>query len=174
MSWGWGYELAEQARNEILTHSFEVDTDADGRADDWLEWSAPVFAMETSIVLQGSKSQKITTDALDEGIYQTGMVAPAGTTKAVAYAWVCRPAAGADIKINLYDVTASALRDQQLLSTGGWEEKTVGGYTWYRIVVSSNAIVAGNNHRIMILVKAATATVYYVDLAFWKWGTNTL
>lgn len=159
--------------NEILTPSFEVDTDADGLADNWTKILAgTVCAMESTIVLNGCKSQEITTDAAGEGIRGPTLVAPAGTTQAVAYAWICRPAAGSDIEVALYDVTAGwVARDIKLLSAGGWQTKVIGGNTWYRIVVSSNAIVAGNTHCLQICAIALTATVFYVDMTFLKWGT---
>lgn len=157
--------------NEILTPSFEVDTNADGLADNWNIVGAPVCAMESTIVLNGCKSQKVTTDVVNEGIQSALMAAPAGTTKAVAYAWVCRPAAGSDIRLRMYDDTAAVVKDTQLFSTAGWQTKIVGANTWYRVVVSSSAIVAGNNYKLLIDVTAATPTVFYTDMAFWKWGT---
>ena len=158
--------------NRILTPSFEVDSNADGLADNWTAYNVPVCAMENTIVLNGSKSQKVTTDAANEGIHSAVVVPPAGTTKAVAYVWLCRPAAGSDILVMLYDNAAGA-KDTKFLSTGGWQTKVVGGNTWYRIVVSSNAIVAGNNHMLHIWSTAATPTVFYVDMAFLEWGTIT-
>ena len=160
-------------QNQILTPSFEVDTNADGLADNWALDNVPVCAMETIIVLNGCKSQKVTTDAAYEGIFQSGMVAPAGTTKATAYAWICRPAAGSDIRVVLYDNTAAVARDTQLFSTAGWQTQVVGANTWYRVVVSSNAIVAGNSHSLYISVSALTATIFYVDKAYLKWGQTT-
>lgn len=157
--------------NKILNPSFEVDTNADGLADNWTLAGAPVCVIESTIVLDGCRSQKMTTDAA-EGIYCPGyLVAPAGTTKAVAYAWVCRPAAGSDILVQLVDSTAGVARDAKLLSAGGWQTKVAGGNTWHRIVVSSNAIVAGNTHYLVTQALDATPTVFYVDMAFLKWGT---
>jgi len=161
------------ADNALKNPSFEEDSNGDGVADNWAALGSPVLAMESTIVLHGGKSQKITTDAASEGIASGTMIAPAGTTQAVAYAWVCRPASGADIRVVLRDTTAGASKDYHDLSEGGWQTRVVGANTWYRIVVSSSAIVAGNNHQLWIQVTGATATVFYTDKAFWKWGTTT-
>jgi len=134
------------------------------------------FAIETTIVLHGCDSQKVTTDAANEGIESTVMVAPAGTTKAVAYAWICRPAAGSDIRVIMRDTTAGVDKDTNLFSTPGLASAPAkdGANTFYRVWVYSNAIVAGNDHELWVESVDATATVFYVDKCFWKWDTTSI
>lgn len=172
----WRPALAvELGPNVIKTPSFERDSDDDGLADHWDYYAGTAVAMESTVVLEGNKSQEVITNAVSEGIYHSfvyPIVAPSGVTEAVAYAWVCRPAAGSDIRVRLRDHTDSVDRDTKLLSDGDWRTEVVGGYTWYRIVVSSSAIVPENSHRLYIEVTTDTATTFYVDKTFWKWGTT--
>ena len=139
--------------------------------------SAPVLAIETTIVLQGCDSQKITTDAANEGIESSVMTAPAGVTSAVAYAWICRPAAGSDIRVILRETTGGGGDiATALLDTGGWQTADAkdGVNTFSRVVVSSAAgITPANTYELWIESTAAAATIFYVDKCFWKWGTVT-
>jgi len=45
--------------------------------------------------------------------------------------------------------------------------------TFYRVVVSSNAIVPTNNHQLWIYSVTDAVTTFYVDETFWKWCTTT-
>lgn len=162
--------------NELKNPSFEVDSNADGLADNWVKIEAPTYTMESTIVLHGAKSQKIVTaNVASEGVYQAGLVPPAGTTKAVAYVWFHRVEPGNNLQVWLRDNTAGVNRDIQGYNTAGWlTAQDAQGNTWKRVVVSSSAIVAGNNHHIHIRCQKAThVTTFYCDKAFWLWGTTT-
>jgi len=142
--------------------------------------SAPVLAIETTTVLHGCDSQKVTTDAANEGIESAAIIAPDWTPNlqsAVAYAWICRPAAGSDITVTIQEtVGAPGAIAHSHLDAGGWQTAVgKGGQTWSRVVVSSAAgITEGSTYELWIAVTAATGTVFYVDKCFWKWGTTTV
>lgn len=164
--------------NKLLTPSFKVDSNADGLADNWAQVGTPTTTIEPTIVLHGCQSQKVVTDAItQEGIAQVGLIAPAGTTKAVAYAWIYRQEPGDNIAVRLYDATAAVFRDTQKYDTAGWlTAQDALGNTWKRVVVSSNAIVAGNQHYLYIIRLAGDATqitTFYVDKAWWGWHRTT-
>jgi len=160
--------------NEIYCPSFEEDCNGDNLADTWSQRGAgPVFGFETTIALHSCHSQKITSANAAEGIESANIVAPAGVTEAVAYAWVCRPAAGSDIRATLRDTSLNISRDTALLSAATVTATGKSGQTWYRLDLSSNAIVPANNHELWLEATAAGATVWYVDKCFWLWGTTT-
>lgn len=162
--------------NEIFCASFEEDGNGDGQADAWTVWLAPVTSMETTIVLQGCYSQQVDTNAANEQIVSSDFVAPAGCTTAVAYAWICRPAAGSDVVVELWDVTVGVGRGQALFSTPGWDTALAkdGINTFYRVAVSSNTIVAGNTYHLTVGSAAVDATTFYVDKCFWLWNVTTV
>lgn len=164
-------------QNEIYCPGLEEDGNADGLADNWVILNAPTLTMESTLVLQGFYSQKIVTGAfISRGIQSATFVAPAGTTSAVCYAWLCRPAAGSNIIVELYDVTTPAVVASALYDTAGWQTETAkdGTSIFKRVVVSSAAgIVAGRTYRMRIYNTVDTGATYYVDKCFWKWGTAT-
>jgi hypothetical protein len=133
--------------------------------------------MEATIVLQGFYSQKLVTGAFaNRGIQSATFVAPAGTTAAVCYAWIARPAAGSNIQVDLYDVTGGAIVASALYNTAGWDTELAkdGTTTFKQVVVSSAAgIIAGRTYRLRIFNTVDTGATYYVDKCFWKWGTAT-
>lgn len=161
--------------NEIYCPSFEEDGDGNGTADDWGPLGASVLALESTIVLHGCYSQKVTTDAAWEGITNIIIVAPAAPANdAIAYVWVCRPAAGTDIRADLQDTTAGVSRATADYSTAT-TIVTVGGYEWRRLeLIATNTIVPANNHQLWIYALSDTVTDWYVDKAFWKWDTTTI
>jgi hypothetical protein len=134
--------------------------------------------MESTIVLQGFYSQKIVTGAfISRGIQSATFVAPVGTTSAVCYAWLCRPAAGSNIIVELYDVTTPAVVASALYDTAGWDTETAkdGIRIFKRVEVSSAAgIVAGRTYRMRIYNTVNTGATYYVDKCYWKWGTTVV
>jgi len=134
--------------------------------------SAPVLAIEETIVLHGRRSQKVTTDAANEGIESAVMTAPVGVTNAVAYAWICRPAAGSDIRVIMRETSgAGADIDSVLFDTGGWPTQKAkdGVNDFFRLQVFSAAgITPGNTYELWIEATGAAATVFYVDKCFWK------
>ena len=163
--------------NEIYCPGFEEDGNADGTADQWTALNAPVLTMESTIVLQGFYSQQVDTNAANEGLYSTVAVAPAAVTTAIAYAWICRPAAGTNITVQVWDSTAGAERGHAHFDTAGWPTATAkdGTNTFKRVAVPVAAgIVPGANHVLRIFSDAATVTTFYVDKAYLKWDTTTI
>jgi len=162
--------------NEIYCPSFEEDGNADGTADNWTALNVPVLAMETTIVLHGCDSQKVTTNMVGEGIASTTMVAPAAPANdAVAYAWVCRPAAGTDIIAVLRDTSVGADRATATFNAATTTATGKSGQTWKRLeLIATNNIVPTNNHQLWVYSVADTVTDWYVDKCFWKWDTTTI
>lgn len=160
--------------NYLGTPHFEEDGNSDGLADQWTELAAPTTSLDTDIYLIGTQSQKVITDnTTAEGILSDNV--SDAETSGVGYAWIYR-SAGDDISVVLFDVTASGTRDTAKLDDGGWETKEgAGGNTWHRVVVSSDALVSGNNHQLRVYRKsadAAQATTFYVDQCYLELGTT--
>jgi len=142
--------------------------------------AAGLPSLESTIVLHGCDSQKFTTNAANERIESEPTIAPDWTPNlqsAVAYAWICRPAAGSDITVTIQEtVGAPGPIAHSHLDAGGWQTAVgKGGQTWSCVVVSTAAgITEGSTYELWIEVTAVTGTVFYVDKCFWKWGTTTV
>jgi len=164
--------------NEIYCPSFEENQA--GRADNWAARPGaghPTLAIENTIILHGCDSQKLTTDAANEGIESTVTSKVLNQNSAVAYAWICRPAAGSDIRVIMRDTLNNNDRAVALFSTAGWQTATSkdGINTFYQVVVSSSTLPNPlATYELWIESTAAAATVFYVDKCFWKWGTTTV
>jgi len=148
---------------------------SDGLADQWNEFGTPTTTLDTTIYLIGSQSQKVVTDAAgDDGIYSDNISDT--ETSGVGYAWVYK-SSGDGIAVQLYDATASAIKDTALYAASGWETKVgANGNTWKRLVVSSDSLTSGNNHCLRIFRPtggAAQATTFYVDQCYLELGTST-
>jgi len=123
----------------------------------------------------GTQSQRAITDvAGDDGIYSDNV--SDAETSGVGYAWVYRDL-GDEVAVELYDATAASVKDTALYSTAGWVTKVGGGgYTWKRLVVSSDSLTSGNNHSLRIIRRtgdASQATSFYADQCYFELGTTT-
>jgi len=158
--------------NEIYCPSFEENADSgtpNEVADNWTLVATPTPDWEDTIVLHGCRSQKLVTDAVNEGIQSTAFPSGAAGRNAVAYAWIYRPAGG-EVRLQMYE-TGVAIRGEAFLSTPGWQTATGkdGASTWYRVVVSGTMPNNANHH--LVIIADDAATTFYVDKCYWEWDT---
>lgn len=157
--------------NEIYCPSFEENADSGAPnelADNWTLVATPTPTWESTIVLHGCYSQKLVTDAVNEGVESTAFPSGATNRTAVAYAWIHR-SAGGEIRVQMRE--GGVTRAEALFSTAGWETATGkdGASTWYRVVISGT-MPNNANHTLRIIADDA-ATTLYVDKCYWEWDT---
>jgi len=160
----------ELGPNEINCPSFEENADSgvpNQIADNWTLVATPIPTWESTIVAHGCYSQKLVTDAVNEGIDSAVFASGAAGRDGVAYAWIYK-SAGGEVRVQMYE-TGVAMRAEALLSTAGWQTKVVNGNTWYRVVVSGT-MPNNANHNLRIIADDA-ATTFYVDKCYWEWDT---
>jgi len=156
--------------NEIYCPSFEENADSvtNGLADNWTLINTPTATWDTLRVLHGCYSQKLVSDAVNEGIDSTPIASGAVNRTAVAYAWVHK-ALGGEVRVQMCE-TGVAMREESAYSTPGWETAvSPSGHTWKRIVVSGT-MPSNANHHLRIIADDA-ATTFYVDKCYWEWDT---
>jgi len=164
--------------NEIFCPGFEEDGNADGTADQWTLMNAPLEdTIEHTIVLQGFYSQHIRSNLAGRGIASATMTSPgAPVNDAVAYVWVCRPAAGTDIQAVLRD-TSGGGADRAVATYNAATITAVGkdGSEWRRLdLIATNTIAAATTHQVWVLSVGDADTHWYADKAYLKWDTTTI
>lgn len=159
----------------LLSPDFEVDSNADGLADNWTAVGPPVALTMSTTALQGLYSQQVVTNLNLQGLFSTSMIAPAGIDDAVAYIWMLRTAGASDIRAQIRDTTAGVTRAVTSYNAATVTALDKLGNTWYQLrLIASGNIIPGNNHQLQVYSLAAGATTWLADKAYWKWGTTTI
>jgi len=170
----WGYGAAETLANEIGTPHFQEDGNDDGLADEWTESGAPTTAIESTIYLCGSQSQKVTCDnAGTDGIYSDA-IACSNSQDFACYAWVYT-SEGDEVTLDVVGDDGGSI---DTIGYAGITTTDTGadGNTWYRMGITGAAGGADSTLQVRLerlTGDAAATTIFYVDKCYMRLGSTS-
>lgn len=158
-------------KNYLINPSFETGSGTAGLAGGWELTGAPTITRTTVGPLIGAYRTGLTIATNGDGIRQA-VEGPAGMTEAVGYIWF-RNVAG-DWSLVLRDTTTATTLGATTISIANADRtETVGGITWYRVVVSAQGVTPGNNVALWVRSDIGIGTSIILDAAYLTFGTTT-
>lgn len=152
--------------NLVLNPSFELDTNADGLADNWTEVLTPSTAIAAQYKIYGRRSQRVIEAAADQsGIQSDDMTTVVGTRyTASVYLYIAtknvtglaNPGGTSGIAVQLRDTGGTVLASATLTSPTD---------QWVRVEATGIAISTATHIRIVIATVPVQANAFFVSAA---------